>query len=144
MGKKVDNNKSRPVKVTMDNSVVVSELLRKSRDLKKSQHHSAVYLKPDRTLDQRRKHRELVSELKQSIIDSPNKRHFIRNGEVFHEETVPTETVDEPEKSASSVSGVTKKKEKVRKILLPHYIAANRRPSRGCVSPVTTDSSDCD
>ena len=70
----------RPVKVTMDNSVVVSELLRKSRDLKKSQHHSAVYLKPDRTLDQRRKHRELVSGLKQSIIDSPNKRHFIRNG----------------------------------------------------------------
>ena len=96
---------TRPVTVTMDNSVVDSELLRKSRDLKKSQHHSAVYLKPDRTLDQRRKQREFVSGLKQSIIDSPNKRHFIRNGEVCHEETVPlpTETVDEPEKSASSV-----------------------------------------
>ena len=87
VGKKVDNNKSRPVKVTMDNSVVVSELLRKSRDLKKSQDHSAVYLKPDRTLDQRKKHRELVNELKQCIIDSPYKRHFIRNGKICYEET---------------------------------------------------------
>ena len=144
VGKKVDNNKSRPVKVTMANSVVVSELLRKSRDLKESPHHSAVYLKPDRTLDQRRKHRELVNELKQSIIDSPNKRHFIRNGEVCHEETVQTEKVDVPAKSASGGPGVTQKKEKVRKILLPHHIAANRRPPPGYVSPVTTDSSDCD
>ena len=101
-------------------------------------------MKPDRTLDQRRKHRELVNELKQSIIDSPNKRNFIRNGEVCHEETVQTEKVDVPAKSASSAPGVTKKKEKVRKILLPHHIAANRRPPPGYVSPVTTDSSDCD
>ena len=47
-------------------------------------------------------------------------------------------------KSESSGPGVTKKKEKTRKILLPHHIAANRRLSRGYVSPVTTESSDCD
>ena len=63
----------------MDNPVVVSELLKKSRELKNSTDHSAVYLKPDRTVEQRRKHRELVNELKQSIKDSPDKRHCIRN-----------------------------------------------------------------
>ena len=144
LGRKMEDSKSRPVKVTMDNPVVVSELLKKSRDLKNSTDYSAVYLKPDRTVEQRRKHRELVNELKQSIKDSPDKRHFIRNGEICHEENVKMDKADVPAKSVSSGPGVTKKKEKTRKILLPHHIAANRRPSRGYVSPVTTDSSDCD
>ena len=133
LGRKMEDSKSRPVKVTMDNPVVVSELLKKSRDLKNSTDHSAVYLKPDRTVEQRRKHRELVNELKQSIKDSPDKRHFIRNGEVCHEESVKMDKADVPAKSVSSGPGVTKKKEKTRKILLPHHIAANRRPPRGYV-----------
>ena len=144
LGRKMEDSKNRPVKVTMDNPVVVSELLKKSRDLKNSTDHSAVYLKPDRTVEQRRTHRELVNELKQSIKDSPDKRHFIRNGEVCHEENVKMDKADVPAKSESSGPGVIKKKEKTRKILLPHHIAANRRPPRGYVSPVTTDSSDCD
>ena len=113
LGRKLEDSKSRPVKVTMDNPVVVSELLKKSRDLRNSADHSAVYLKPDRTVEQRRKHCEL-------------------------------DKADVPAKSVSSGPGVTQKKEKTRKILLPHHIAANRRPPRGYVSPVTTDSSDCD
>ena len=139
LGRKMEDSKSRPVKVTMDNPVVVSELLKKSRDLKNSTDHNAVYLKPDRTVEQRRKHRELVNELKQSIKDSPDKRHFIRNGEICHEENVKMDKADVPAKSVSSGPGVTKKKEKTRKILLPHHIVANRRPPRGYVSPVTTD-----
>ena len=94
--------------VTMDNPVVVSELLKKSRDLKNSTDHSAVYLKPDRTVEQQRKHRELVNKLKQSIKDSPDKRHFIRNGEVCHEENVKMDKADVPAKSESSGPGVTR------------------------------------
>ena len=101
-------------------------------------------MKPDRTVEQRRKHRELVNTLKQSIKDSPDKRHFIRNGEVCHEENVKIDKADVPAKAESSGTGVTKKKEKTRKISLPHHIAANRRMPRGYVSPVTTDSSDCE
>ena len=52
LGRKMEDSKSRPVKVTMDNPVVVSELLMKSRDLKNSTDHSAVYLKLDRTVEQ--------------------------------------------------------------------------------------------
>ena len=78
------------------------------------------------------------------IKDSPGKRHLIRNGEVCHEKNVKMDKADVPAKSVSSGPGVTKKKEKNRKISLPHHIAANRRPPRGYVSPFTTDSSDCD
>ena len=112
LGRKIEDSKSRPVKVTMDNPVADSELLKKSRDLKNSTDHSAVYLKPDRTVKQRRKHRELVSELKQSIKDSPDKRHFIKNGEVCHEENVKMDKADVPAKSVSNGPGVTEKKEK--------------------------------
>jgi len=50
-------------------------------DLKRSV-FDKVFLKPDRTLEQRKKHKELVAELKQNIKDSPDKHHFIKNGEV--------------------------------------------------------------
>ena len=125
LGRKLEDSKSRPVKVTMDNPVVVSELLKKFRDLRNSADHSAVYLKPDRTVEQRRKHCELVNELQQSIEDWLDKRRFIRNGEVCHEENVRLDKADVPAKSVSSGPGVTQKREKTRKILLPHHIAAN-------------------
>ena len=82
-----------------------------------------------------------MNELKQSIKDLPDKCHFIRNGEVCLEESVKMDKADVPKISGP---GVTKKKEKTRKILLPHHIAANRRPPCGYVSPVTTEASDCD
>jgi hypothetical protein len=139
---RVGNNiTDRPVKVTLDSSSVVSDLLRKSKDLKRTDYDN-VYLKPDRTQEQRKKHRELVAELKRNIQDSPDKHHFIKNGEVCHQDKVEQ---DEQANSAKSRSGlgVTKKKKTPRK-LLPHHIAANRRPPLGYQSPVTTDSSDCD
>jgi len=139
-----NNVTDRPVKVTFDSSSVVSDLLRKSKDLKRTAFDN-VYLKPDRTLEQRKKHKELVAELKQNIKDSPDKHHFIKNGEVCHEDKVKPDTSNVSANSANSSSGpgVTKKKKTPRK-LLPHHIAANRRPPLGYQSPVTTDSSDCD
>ena len=65
-------------------------------------------------MEQRRKHRELVNEHKQSIKDSPDKRHFIRNGEACHEENVRMDKANVPAKSLSSGLGVTKTKEKTR------------------------------
>ena len=136
---------NRPVKVTLDSSSVVSDLLRKSKVLKGSD-FASVYLKPDRTLEQRQKHRELVAELKESIKNSPDKHHFIKNGEVCHEEKEKQEQSTGQAESAngSSGPGVTKEKKKSRKKLLPHHIAGNRRPPPGYVSPATTDTSDCD
>ena len=135
----------RPVKVTCESSSVVSDLLRKSKVLKSSVFCS-IYLKPDRTLEQRQKHRELVAKLKESIKNSPDKHHFIKNGEVCHEEKKIQEqlTVKAESANGSSGPGATKEKKKSRKKLLPHHIAVNRRPPLGYISPATTDTSDCD
>ena len=70
LSRKMEDSRSRPVKVTMDIPVVVSELLKKSRDLKIVQ---TMVQKPDQTVEQRRKHCELVNKLKQNIKDSPDK-----------------------------------------------------------------------
>ena len=145
IGKNRGEDFDRPVKVVLDNATVVSDLLSKSKDLKRSV-FDRVFLKPDRTLEQRRKHRELVAELKQSAKDSPDKHFFIKNGKVCHQDKAKQDTENASANSAtiSSGSGVTEEKKKPRKTILPHHIAANRRPPRGYVSPVTTDYSDSD
>ena len=138
-------NQNRPVKVVLENTHAVSDLLRKSKELKQSA-FDHVYLKPDRTIEQRIKHKKLVDELKQSVRDMPDKHHFIKNGEVCHEERVKSdkECVSSNSAKKSTETEGTKEKKKLRKTLLPHHIAANRRPPLGYKSPVTTDSSDCD
>jgi len=109
----------------------------------KSSPLSQVYLKPDRTLEQRLKHREIVQELKKCIQNSPEKHHFIKNGEICHQEKPKEKSANNTE-SGSIDSEATRERKKPRKILLPHHIAANRRPPIGYISPVTTDSSDCE
>ena len=142
VGRKTSEDSDRPVKVSMDSSIIVSDILKKSKDLKRSV-FSHVYLKPDRTLEQRLKHREIVAELKKSIQEAPEKHHFIKNGEVCHQEKVIKQESTDTTASASRGTGVNKEKKNPRK-LLPHHIAANRRPPLGYISPLTTDTSDCD
>ena len=142
VGRKTGEDSDRPVKVSMDSSLIVSDILKKSKDLKGSV-FSHVYLKPDRTLEQRLKHRMIVAELKKSIQEAPEKHHFIKNGEVCHQEKVVKQNSTDKASSATRGSGVKKEKKNPRK-LLPHHIAANRRPPLGYTSPLTTDTSDCD
>ena len=142
VGRKTSEDSDRPVKVSMESSLIVSDILKKSKDLKQSV-FSHVYLKPDRTLEQRLKHKKIVAELKKSIQEAPEKHHFIKNGEVCHQEKVVKQESTDTAASASRGSGVKKEKKNPRK-LLPHHIAANRRPPLGYTSPLTTDTSDCD
>ena len=141
VGRKTSEDFDRPVKVSMDSSIIVSDILKKSKNLKRSV-FSHVYLKPDRTLEQRLKHRTIVAELKKRIQEAPEKHHFIKNGEVCHQDKVVKQSIDTAA-SASRGSGVNKEKKNPRK-LLPHHIAANRRLPLGYTSPLTTDTSDCD
>ena len=96
IGRKANENTDRPIKVSMESSVTVSNLLRKSKGLKSSP-LSQVYLKPDRTLEQRLKHREIVQELKKCIQNSPEKHHFIKNGEICHQEKPKEKSVNNTE-----------------------------------------------
>ena len=74
--------KSRPVKVTVDNSPVVTAILNRAKQLKNSDQYASVFLSPDRTPKQREERKHLVVELKRRVIAEPDKRHLIRRGAV--------------------------------------------------------------
>ena len=81
LGKKVQS-KVRPVKVTLSSSSTVQQILSSSRKLRQSEKYKTVFLSPDRTCEERTKHRELVLRLKEKAVAEPNRRHFIKSGEI--------------------------------------------------------------
>lgn len=82
LGKKSVQATVRPVKVTLSSSTCVKLILSKARQLRSSEKFRTVFLSPDRTLEERSKHKELVAELKQKIIQEPHVKHFIREGKI--------------------------------------------------------------
>ena len=137
IGKQQSSVISRPVKVVLDSSTTLTDLLRKSNELKTTI-FTNVYLTPDRTLEQRVEHRKLVAELREKAREMPNEHHFIRNGAVCSQakSVEDKKIVSKSSAIKSSSAGVTKKKEKKPRTLLPHHIAFNRRQPPGYVSPV--------
>ena len=119
MGKNCGEDFDRPVKVVSDSQAAVSDLSSKSKDLKHSV-FNRVFLKPDRTLEQRKKHRELVAELKQSARDSPDKHFFIKNGEVCHQDKTTQDMANVSTNLATNSSGSVVAKEK-KKLKKKHY-----------------------
>ena len=63
----------RPIKVTMSNSLIVQQILTKSRNLSKIESYKKVFLSPDRPLEERIRQKELIVQLKTKIRDEPNK-----------------------------------------------------------------------
>ena len=82
IGQQGAGNTKRPIKVSFRDSNVSRQVLKKASRLRSSDSHSSVYISPDRTIEQRNIHRDLVIELKRKRTDEPDKTHFIRNGRV--------------------------------------------------------------
>ncbi len=72
----------RAVKVSVSSSTVVQQVLSKARKLRESEHYSKVFIAPDRSPEQRARHKELVLELKKKTTETSDMRHFIKGGEV--------------------------------------------------------------
>ena len=76
----------RPVLVTLRNAASAVEILRKSHLLRQIEEFKTVYISPDRSLEQRKQHRELVGELTQRREEKrpgdENVRFVIRDGEI--------------------------------------------------------------
>ena len=75
-----ENTKVRPVKVTLSNSVAVSQILAKARKLRSSPNHSSVYISQDRSPTEREQHKLLVSELKKKRDADKSKSYYIKSG----------------------------------------------------------------
>ena len=77
--------KGRPVKVTFSSTALISQILRKARNLKTTAEYQAVFISPDLTPEERAKQRELILELKKRYAETPDMRHYIRGGKVLSE-----------------------------------------------------------
>ena len=79
---KMKSDAVRPVKVVLFSTTIAQQILHKSRKLRESEKHRTVFLSPDRTAEEREKHRELVAEIKRRTAEEPQKKHFIKAGVV--------------------------------------------------------------
>ena len=75
---------NRPVKVCLRNSETVHRILQKAKNLRNSATHRTVYVQPDRSPEERAKHRELVAEMKRRASKNPDIYYFILNGKICH------------------------------------------------------------
>ena len=80
--KSSDQDKVRPVKVTFSSATTVYQILKNAKNLKTSDSFQSVFISPDRSPDQRAKHRELVQQLRTLANSEKHKKHFIRDGAV--------------------------------------------------------------
>ena len=71
-----------PVKVTLSSSSAVKALVRQGYRLSKNDKFKQVYLAPDRSKDERNKHKELVLKLKEKKTTRPDLHHRIKDGTI--------------------------------------------------------------
>ena len=76
-------SKTRPVKVTLTGNGPVNQILMKARRLRTVEAYKSVFLSPDRSPDERTQHRQLILDLKQKVAQQPDKKHFIRQGQII-------------------------------------------------------------
>ena len=78
----VSTDKKRPVKVSLRNCETVHRLLAKAKKLKAAAAYRNVYISPDRSPEERDKHRKLVAEMKRKASEDPEKHYFLVSGEI--------------------------------------------------------------
>ena len=80
LGKK--SSSTRPVKVTLSSSTIVQQILAKARNLRQSEDYKHIFLSPDRSVEERALHKQLVLDLKKKKEEEPGKRHYIKGGQL--------------------------------------------------------------
>ena len=74
--------KVRPIKVSLCSSDAVHQILAKARNLRTSTSHRSVYIEPDRSLEERVKQKELLTEMKRRANEDDSKYYYIRSGRI--------------------------------------------------------------
>ena len=82
---KASPERPRPVQVTLSSSEEVHEVLKLGKQLKKSDWYFEVYITLDRTPDQQKKHKQMVEKLKEKIKEMPERKFYIKGGEICYD-----------------------------------------------------------
>ena len=80
VGKADEQKTKRPVKVTLSCPSFVQQVLSQAKRLKDSERYSKVFIRPDRSKEERAQNKLLVDELMERRKNEPDKRHYIKSG----------------------------------------------------------------
>jgi len=80
------DNVIRPVKISLNSSDHVNQILKNSRLLHAKEGYSGIYICPDRTAEQRKADKQLWEQLKTKRKLEPGKDHRIQNGRIVSSE----------------------------------------------------------
>ena len=72
--------RTRPVRATVASREILTNILRKARELRKSTTYSRVYLAPDRTLEERLERRKTLETIQRLRKNNPNRQYIMRSG----------------------------------------------------------------
>ena len=73
---------TRPICFRVESSSTVTAILQRAKRLREIDGYQSIYLCPDRTLEERTIRKKLVEQLKEKRANHPDKRYFIRGGDV--------------------------------------------------------------
>ena len=76
------------MKVSLASSSLVYEALRQAKKLRHSEKFSKVFVRPDRSDEERARDKVLVQELLKKRETEPNKLHYIRSGTVHSRDKI--------------------------------------------------------
>ena len=79
------SNAKRPIRLRLNRSAMVDQILKKAKLLKDIDGFESTYISPDRTFEERISRRELVNQLKEKRSNDSKHRHFIRKGKIVSE-----------------------------------------------------------
>ena len=83
LGKKKTSTSTRPVKVRLSSSLIVHQILDNARKLRLSAKFKTVFLSPDRSIEERKVRKELITNMKAKALSEPDKKFYIKEGQIF-------------------------------------------------------------
>ena len=83
LGKKKTSTSTRPVKVRLSSSLIVHQILDNARKLRLSAKFKTVFLSPDRSIEERKVRKELITDMKAKALAEPDKKFYIKEGQIY-------------------------------------------------------------
>ena len=83
LGKKKTSTSTRPVKVRLSSSLIVHQILDNAHKLRLSAKFKTVFLSPDRSIEERKVRKELITNMKAKALSEPDKKFYIKEGQIF-------------------------------------------------------------
>ena len=74
-----DRSRPRPIQVNLSSAAYVFKVNKATRALMSTEHYSNVFIRPDRSIEERKLRRKGVTALTEKRQNDPSKRHYTRN-----------------------------------------------------------------